>query len=158
MRRLGRAWPWWRAAPAGATADGAPGGPAALVLQFHKAFGLPVADAPLRDVPERLAASRLALLQEEADEYASASGVGDVEAMTDALADIVYVCYGTAAAYGVDLDAVVREVHASNMRKLWPHRGPVLDEAGKVLKPPGWRSPNVAAAAGLVPRAGWKGR
>lgn len=34
------------------------------------------------------------------------------------LADIVYVAYGTAVTYGIDLDMVLAGVHRSNMSKL----------------------------------------
>ena len=39
----------------------------------------------------------------------------DLIGIADALADIVYVVYGTALTYGIDLDSVLREVHRSNM-------------------------------------------
>lgn len=124
---------------------------AALVREFHEQFGLPIADAPIGRIPADLAASRLALLAEETDEYAKASRAGDLASMADALADIVYVCYGTALAYGLDLDAVLIAVHDSNMAKLGP-AGPVVDPVGKVVKPQGWQPPDVAAAAGLRAR------
>lgn len=60
--------------------------------------------------------------------------------MADALADLVYVIYGTAATYGIDLDNVLDIVHAANMRKLV--NGEVIkDEFGKILKPVGWTPP-----------------
>ena len=60
--------------------------------------------------------------------------------MADALADMVYVIYGTAATYGIDLDNVLEIVHDANMRKLVD--GKVLkDEHGKIQKPDGWTPP-----------------
>lgn len=60
--------------------------------------------------------------------------------MADALADMVYVIYGTAATYGIDLDNVLDIVHDANMRKLVD--GKVLkDEHGKIQKPAGWVPP-----------------
>lgn len=122
-----------------------------MVRAFHKRFGLPAAERPLPTIPAALAAGRLDMLREEVDEYEAASRAADLAAVADALADIVYVCYGTALAYGLDLDGVLAEVHASNMAKLGPGRRPVVDAAGKVVKPAGWRPPDVAAAAGLGP-------
>lgn len=63
--------------------------------------------------------------------------------VADALADIVYVAYGTALTYGIDLDAVLQEVHRSNMSKLGPDGRPILREDGKVLKGPGYFPPAI---------------
>jgi len=45
---------------------------------------------------------------------------GRQDAIAQELADLVYVAYGTALAYayGIDLDAVIEEVHRANMSKL----------------------------------------
>jgi predicted HAD superfamily Cof-like phosphohydrolase len=120
-----------------------------MVRQFHRSFGLPAAAAPLRSLPPDLAGQRLALLEEEFQEYVAATAAGDPVAVADALADIVYVCYGTALAFGVDLDAVMAAVHRSNMAKAGA-AGPLVDRRGKVVKPAGWRPPDVAGAAGLA--------
>ena len=53
--------------------------------------------------------------------------------------------YGTAHVYGIDLDAVLDEVHASNMTKLDENGRPLRRADGKVLKGPGYRPPDVAA-------------
>jgi predicted HAD superfamily Cof-like phosphohydrolase len=116
------------------------------VLQFHEAFGLPVAASPRRaGVPAALAELRIDLLVEEVQEFAEAARGGDLVALADALADIVYVTYGAALTYGIDLDAVLREIHRSNMSKLGPDGRPVLRADGKVLKPVTYRPPNVKA-------------
>jgi predicted HAD superfamily Cof-like phosphohydrolase len=60
--------------------------------------------------------------------------------MADALADMVYVNYGTAAAYGIDLDNVLDIVHDANMRKLVDGKV-IKDEFGKIQKPKGWTPP-----------------
>lgn len=123
------------------------------VLQFHQSFGLPGAVAPGQAaVPAALAELRIDLLVEEVQEFAEAARVGDLVALADALADIVYVTYGAALTYGIDLDAVLREIHRSNMSKLGPDGRPVLRSDGKVLKPPTYRPPNVGATlAGQQP-------
>lgn len=124
--------------------------PMQCVLEFHLAFDLPVA---LRPDPTRvsgaLAALRVALLVEEVQEFATAARSGDIVAVADALADIAYVTYGAALTYGIDLDAVLREVHASNMSKLGPDGRPVMRADGKVLKPATYRPPNVEAVLTL---------
>src|SRR5262245_52918208 len=90
----------------------------AAVGQFHEAFGLPRRSMPGTDVDEDVKKLRFALLEEEVSEYFEAAEAGDVVKIADALADIVYVAYGTAVTYGIDLDAVLAEVHRSNMSKL----------------------------------------
>ncbi|MVA75556.1 nucleotide pyrophosphohydrolase [Auraticoccus sp. F435] len=118
--------------------------PAAAVAEFHRAFGLPSRDRPEADVGRADAELRVRLLREETEEFAEASAAGDLVAVADALADIVYVAYGTADVYGIDLDAVVAEVHRSNMTKLDGSGRPVLRADGKVLKSERYRPPDVA--------------
>ncbi len=124
---------------------------------FHAAFGLPVRSCPTADIPVEEAHLRQALLDEEVDELRAAVAVGDVVGIADALADIVYVACGTAHAYGIDLDAVVAEVHRSNMTKLGADGRPLYRHDGKVLKGPGYETPQVAAVLGLVPAASDEG-
>ena len=115
------------------------------VGDFHRAYGLPVRDVPTVDVGGEQVALRLALIQEEVGELADAAGAGDLIGIADALADIVYVAYGTAHVYGIDLDAVLDEVHASNMTKLGADGRPIRRADGKVLKGPDYRPPDIAA-------------
>jgi predicted HAD superfamily Cof-like phosphohydrolase len=125
--------------------------PMQCVLQFHHAFGLPGAARPRQAVPASLAELRIALLVEEVQEFADAARSGDLVALADALADIAYVTYGAALTYGVDLDAVLREIHRSNMSKLGADGRPVLRSDGKVLKPATYRPPNVKAVLAIQP-------
>jgi predicted HAD superfamily Cof-like phosphohydrolase len=99
---------------------------------------------PTAEVPAELAALRVRLLAEEAREFAAAAQGGDLIAIADALADIVYVAYGSAITYGIDLDAVLSEVHRSNMSKLDVDGRPLLREDGKVLKSARYTPPDVA--------------
>lgn len=64
-------------------------------------------------------------------------------AAADALADITYVTYGAADTWGFDLDAVVREVHRSNMTKLGEDGQPIRRADGKVLKGPAYEPPAI---------------
>lgn len=105
------------------------------VAEFHATFGLPMSATPQQDVPSQLAALRVELLREEFEEFRSAVRRNDAVAIADALADIVYVAYGSAITYGIDLDLVIREVHRANMSKLGPNGVPLMREDGKVLKP-----------------------
>jgi len=115
----------------------------ARVLDFHEAFDLPREPLPTSHVSGTRAQLRVRLLREEVEEFADATERRDLVAIADALADVVYVAYGSAITYGLDLDAVVREVHRSNMSKLDACGAPVLREDGKVLKSERYRPPNV---------------
>jgi len=118
---------------------------------FHAAFGLPVRLRPTAQIPADEATLRQALLDEEVDELRTAVAAADVVAIADALADIVYIASGTAHAYGIDLDAVMAEVHRSNMTKLGDDGRPVYRDDGKVLKGPSYEAPQVATVLGLSP-------
>lgn len=149
--------------------DAAPGpvgvpapSPATYVAGFHEVYGLAARTVPGVDVPER--AMRMALIEEEVGELRDALDRGDVAATADALADITYVVYGAALTFGIDLDAVIAEVHRSNLSKLGADGRPVLREDGKVLKGPAYTPPDVAgvlagtASAAPDARAGAPGR
>lgn len=113
------------------------------VAEFHMSFDLPLERTPQQQVHTDLGALRVELLREEFEEFKDAVVRQDVVAVADALGDIVYVAYGAALTYGIDLDAVLREVHRANMSKLGPDGEPVLREDGKVLKPPSYVAPDV---------------
>lgn len=115
------------------------------VGRFHQAFGLPRASRPSADVPAGLAQLRVDLLVEEVGEFAEATADRDLVGLADALADIVYVAYGAAVTYGIDLDAALREVHRSNMSKLDEHGRPIHREDGKVLKSARYTPPDIAS-------------
>lgn len=115
----------------------------ARMLDFHVAFDLPREPLPTAHVGDTLALLRVRLLREEVEEFADAAERRDLVAIADALADVVYVAYGSAVTYGIDLDAVVREVHRSNMSKLDANGRRVMREDGKVMKSELYRPPNV---------------
>jgi predicted HAD superfamily Cof-like phosphohydrolase len=116
--------------------------PSQYVEEFHRAFGIAVRTQPEADIPESDLRTRL--LAEEVQEYYDAVAAGDVVEVADALADIVYVAFGTALNHGIDLDAVLAEVHRSNMSKLGSDGRPILREDGKVIKGPDYFRPDVA--------------
>lgn len=125
---------------------GRAGSPAPLVIEFHRAFQLPLRLEPAWDgIDSGLRDLRIDLLAEEVSEYRQAALQGDLIGVADALADIVYVAYGAAISYGIDLDAVIAEVHRANMSKLGPDGRPVLRADGKVLKAASYRPPDVEA-------------
>lgn len=104
---------------------------------FHEAF-VPK-DMDVRSV-------RADLLREEHLEVQDALLLGDREKIARELADLVYVAYGTALVYEIDLDVALFEVHKSNMTKLGEDGKPVLREDGKVLKGPNFIPPDMKKA------------
>lgn len=115
-----------------------PVSPAVPVGEFHRRFGLPARTVPVDELPAAEVGLRRRLLAEEFQEYLTAADSGDLVSVADALADMVYVIYGTALHYGIDLDAVIAEVHRSNMTKTG-HDG------GKAIKGPGYQRPDIPA-------------
>lgn len=67
----------------------------------------------------------------------------DLHQIARELADVVYVAYGSALAFGIDLDVALREVHRANMDKM--ERGERRDD-GKIIKPPGFVPPDMTEA------------
>lgn len=118
---------------------------AAAVAEFHAVFNLPRQAQPSLDVEPSLEILRISLLEEEVGELVAAINARDLTGIADALADITYVVYGTALAYGIDLDSVLGEVHRSNMSKLGHDGKPIIRADGKVLKSELYSPPNVAA-------------
>ncbi|WP_431034720.1 hypothetical protein ACQYWQ_13290 [Streptomyces sp. P6-2-1] len=144
-------------APVGTAPVGEAPSPAAYLRAFHSAFGLPVRETPGR-ADARTAALRRTLLAEEFAEADEAAGevAGDAGALAhfaQELADLVYVTYGTALTHGIDLDAVLAEVHRANMSKLGPDGAPVRRADGKVMKGPHYRAPDIAA---VLRARGWE--
>lgn len=116
------------------------------VREFHETYGCPMRESPVLDVPE--APMRLALIDEEVAELHEAVEAGDLIEVADALADIAYVVYGAALTFGIDLDAVLAEVHRSNMSKLGSDGRPIYRADGKILKGPRYFRPDIAAVLG----------
>ena len=88
---------------------------------------------------------RVDLIEEEYDELKQAvySYDGTITDVADALCDILYVVYGMAHSYGIDIDECFREVHVSNMSKLGEDGKPIYREDGKVVKGPNYRPPDL---------------
>jgi predicted HAD superfamily Cof-like phosphohydrolase len=71
------------------------------------------------------------LIHEEFEELKEAMAKNDLAGIAKELADLLYVVYGTAVSYGIDMDPVFREVHRSNMSKV----GGYKRDDGKWVKP-----------------------
>ena len=117
------------------------------VQQFHEAFGVAVANAPVGAIPAELRALRISLLEEELEEYKLASAAGDIVAVADALTDLAYVLFGTYVTHGLQdvADALFDEVQRSNMSKLDQDGRPIYRDDGKVLKSAQFSAPDLGA-------------
>lgn len=112
------------------------------VLEFHEKYKMRITSTPTLDIPTK--EMRYSLIAEEVEEYREALNNNDLVEVADALADLVYVAYGAAIEHGIDLDAVIEEVHRSNLSKLHHETGePIYREDGKVLKGENFEPPNV---------------
>ena len=129
--------------------------PESMAREFHAALHVHAGwmpATPTTIIPPYLHELRQALLDEEVDELREAVAAADVVKIADALADITYVVGGTAVTYGIPLDAVLAEVHKSNMTKT-----NTPDEA-KLVKGPGYEPPHIAEVLGLQRKKGlWRG-
>lgn len=149
-----------------------PSRPGKLVEQFHRTYSMPVrlGTGALPTIDYERLNMRMSLIREEFAELMGAvygpaarslveeatekavdgdDHTRDLIETADALADLVYVIYGMAIESGIDLDAVLAEVQASNLSKLMPDGSVKLREDGKVLKGPNFFVPNIARALGV---------
>lgn len=106
---------------------------------FHSALGVPNGEHPVGELAEDRYELRLTLMKEEFRELLEAMEEKDATHIAKEAADVLVVVLGTAAEYGIPFDAVWEAVHESNMAKLG---GPVRED-GKILKPPGWKPPDI---------------
>jgi predicted HAD superfamily Cof-like phosphohydrolase len=102
----------------------------AMVEDFHRAFDIIVNHFPTV-VDGRTRELRVRLIQEEFDELKEAIVAEDLPSIAKEMADLLYVVYGTAVSYGIDMEPVFREVHRSNISKVGGHKR----EDGKWVKP-----------------------
>jgi len=91
----------------------------------------------------------LDLIREETDELEEAILDNDKVEQLDALVDILVVTMGAIRAAGWDGEGAWKEVMDTNFAKINPETGKVIKrEDGKVLKPEGWKAPELAKFVG----------
>lgn len=130
------------------------------VRNFHRVFGHPVNEVPAL-LPRKRALLRYDMIQEEAGELLDAVAAEDLVEIADALADIVWLCYGAAAEYGITLDDVLAEVDRSNLSKLDENGEAILAgpndpdglPEGKIKKGPNYSPPQIAP---ILEEQGWR--
>lgn len=145
-----------------------------LVSDFHHAMDIPVADKLGVPADERVRLRARLICEEfietieslfgksrnpwiEEAENALATAIESAEVnvdlveLADGLCDLDYVVAGTRLEFGIPGEAVLAEVHKSNMAK---KDGPVRED-GKRMKPVGWVGPDIA---GVLAKRGWSGK
>jgi predicted HAD superfamily Cof-like phosphohydrolase len=87
----------------------------------------------------------LKLIQEEVGELQTAVDNNNLVEQLDALIDIMVVTVGTVQSLGADGEGAWKEVMSTNFAKIDSLTGRVRKrEDGKVLKPVGWRPPELS--------------
>lgn len=116
-----------------------------LVKEFHKKYGHHTGELG-SITPNKVIELRHKLITEEALEFYDASDMlltdpGNIARtmplIADAIADLLYVAFGAAIAYGIPIESVFAEVHRSNMTK----EG--VNEFGKTIKGPNYEPPRI---------------
>ena len=87
------------------------------------------------------------MLNDELDELEEAKNVIQ---FADALLDIIYYVVDQGLRHGVNLDNLFLHVHSANMRKRFPDGTFHKREDGKVIKPEGWRGPDLDLANEMI--------
>ena len=133
------------------------------VTEFHRTFGHPVryGRAQGEAISEAELDLAVELIREEFDELVAATGTYldnfpierpplDYIGTADALGDIAVTVFGLAIRLGIDMDAVLRAIHTSNMSKLGEDGKPIYRADGKILKGKNYQPPKIAEALGLA--------
>lgn len=117
---------------------------------FLKAAGNTVREQPLHEVPRKEIDLAMDLIYEEIGEleiavrvYKALPQMEPAAELLKELVDSVYVLMQLANTLGLPFDAGWNEVHRSNMEKVTPKV--IRREDGKILKPPGWKKPDMEA-------------
>ena len=112
------------------------------IERFGKACDQPASEANYK--------MYLSLIDEEVGELVEAVAANDKVEQLDALVDILVVTMGAIRAAGWDGEGAWKEVMDTNFAKIDPDTGKVRKrDDGKVLKPEGWKAPELAQFIGV---------
>lgn len=117
------------------------------VAEFHRAYGLGIAETPVANLGASKNKLRFNLMDEENKEYYEAAEEGNLVEVADALGDMLYILCGTILEHGMQhkIEEVFTEIQRSNMSKLDENGHPIYREDGKVLKGPNYFRPDIAS-------------
>ena len=109
------------------------------VKSFHEKYGLTTKGTPDLGTDVGVRILRSNLIHEELAELNAALMSNDLVEVADALGDLLYVVYGAAVSFGIDMEPVFDEIHRTNMLK----DGGGNRADGKVSKPADWQPPRI---------------
>ena len=109
-----------------------------MVQEFHRKHNI-LRDPEIASYP--IKTLRMALIDEESDELFTALEGRDKVGVADALGDLLYVVFGAAEVYGIDIERVFREIHRSNMTKIHAEG---RSAATKIQKGPAYSPPDLS--------------
>lgn len=116
------------------------GGAQSDVRAFHEKFGCAIGTEGPKVPDDHVTSLRMNLVSEEYAELLTAWQAHDLAEIADAIGDLIYVLLGFAITYGIDMVPVWRAIQESNMAKV----GGATRGDGKIMKPEGWVSPDIA--------------
>ena len=126
-----------------------------MLREFHEKYGHSISNKKFDgdkypSFPTDLVKLREKLITEEAKEFkdwsyenydtSDTTPINIIE-IADALADLLYVVFGTALSYGIPIEEVFKEVHRSNMTKSMEKDEKSIK--GKTIKGPNWEPPKI---------------
>jgi predicted HAD superfamily Cof-like phosphohydrolase len=111
-----------------------------MVEEFHTRFKQEQGTEP-KFLSNKETVLRHSLGLEELNEYLDAAANEDMIEVLDALADQLYILFGTICKHGLQnhITAAFELVHQNNMAKLGPDGEPILRADGKIIKPEGFK-------------------
>lgn len=126
------------------------------VAAFHRATDTPILTSPKFPDAERVLLRAELVSEEVQRELLPAMITRNMVETADAIVDSIYVLVGTALELGLPLQELWDEVQRANMTKAVQQPDGTLKvlkrEDGKVLKPEGWKPPDIE---GVLIRHGW---
>lgn len=118
--------------------------PQKMLDEFHKAAGDEKPRRPEFPSKEIIRLRKKLIKEECIVELNKAIRERDIVSVADAIADGIYVLYGTAWAFGLDIYPILKEVHRSNMTKCVNGKMRRRSD-GKILKPYSYEPPDIAS-------------
>ena len=126
------------------------------VARAYRHFEIHNYGGPPHHIPRQHEVFRLRALQEELTELNDGYKNHDLEAIADALVDLVVFALGTAVVHDLPWEPLFAEVMRANMEKI-PGEGNKfrrVDGVVDLLKPDNWRPPDILRT---LQQHGWRG-
>ena len=125
-----------------------------MVQEFYRLVGREIRFKPTVDIPHQEVTQIRQLLLEEMAELTSAMKRNNLVDIADGLGDVVYVLYGAALQYGINLDRVLVAVHQANMSKPNSDGSILRSQGGKILRGDAYNPPAIERALSDKPETG----